>query len=160
MVAHLGFGGRRENHFGQLFRLAQAFGQLNAADRAAFLIFLPAAAAQIAAYHRFDFHRREPFRHHRAVGNRLGFGFRQHVEHSLPREMVGHDVRQFAEPEIGNLRQDFAFPDNGLVQNHIKCRQSVGGDNQHGFAVDFVQIAHLARIDFFERKCIHHHASI
>src|SRR5437868_5318984 len=53
MLALLRLGGRRENWLGQLVRLAQAFRQSDAADRAGRLIILPARADDVAAHYRF-----------------------------------------------------------------------------------------------------------
>ena len=114
------------------------------------MVFLPAAAGQIAAHDGFDFYRCQAFGDDGAFFDGAGFGFGQHVVHALAGEVVGHDVGEFAEPEIGDLGKDFAFAGDGFGQDDVEGGQAVAGDDQHGFVVDFVKIAHFAGVDFFQ----------
>jgi hypothetical protein len=69
---------------------------------------------------------------------------RQDVVHGLPCEMVGHDVGEFVEPEVGDLGEDFAFLWDGFVENHVKSGQAVAGNDEHGLLVNFVEVADFA----------------
>ena len=138
MLADCGFGGWGEDDFGQFFGFAQVFRQPDAADFACGLVGFPAAAADVAAHHGFYFDGGKPFGDNSAGCDGLGFGFGQDVVHSLPCEVVGHDVGEFAEPEIGDLGEDFAFAGDGFVENDVKGGEAVAGDDEHGLAVYFV----------------------
>ncbi len=43
-----------------------------------------------------------------------------------------------------------ALEGNGIGQNHVECRQPVGGDDQQVLIVDIVDITHLALVNLFE----------
>ena len=131
VVAHGGLGRGGEDRFGQLFGLAQAVGQGDAADLAGALVVLPAAADQVTAGDRFHRHRLESAGHHRALGVQRRIGpCRQHRRHVDTGEVVGHQVCGLAEPEIGDLAQHLALAGNRVGQHHIEGRQAVGGDHQ------------------------------
>ena len=72
VVAGLRLRRRREDRFGQAIRLAQAGGQLDAADAAGLLVFLPARARQVAARDALDRQRPRAPAEHRSAAQRRG----------------------------------------------------------------------------------------
>lgn len=139
----------------QFFSFVQALGQFDAADGAGFSVFLPAAAGEVAAHDGFDFDGGEAFGDDGAFFDGSGFAFEQNVVHALAGEVVGHDVREFGKPEVGDLGKDFAFARDGFGQDDVEGGKAVGGDDEHGFFVDFVEVAHFAGVGFFEADLGH-----
>jgi hypothetical protein len=72
------------------------------------------------------------------------------VFHFQARQMIGHHVARFREPEQGDLRQDLSLEGNGIGQHHVEGRQAVGGDDEQMLGVHVVNIAHLSLVDFLE----------
>ena len=138
MVADGGFGGRGEDDFGQLLGFLQAGGKGNAAYRAGLPVVFPAAAGQVAAHDGFHFDRGQFFGDDGAFFQCLRLVVRQYVVNGVAREVVGHDVGEFAEPEVGDGGEDFAFAGNGVVEDDVEGGEAVGCDHQHTFIVDFV----------------------
>ena len=144
MVAHLGLGGRRVDGLGQLGGVGQAFGQGNAADRARFLVFLPAAAGQVAAHHGLDQHGLEALDQHGAARDLGHFGGRDHGFGRFAGQVVGADVAEFVEPEQRHLRQQLALAGDGLAHDHVKGREAVRGHHQDAVIAHGIVVAHLA----------------
>jgi len=155
MVAHGGLGRGGEDRLGQLLGLAQAVGQVDAADLAGALVVLPAAADQVAAGDRFHRHRLQLAGDHRALGvqGRV-HAFGQHAGHVDAGQVVGHQVRGLGEPEVGDLAEHLALARDRVGQDHIERRQAIGGDHQEvvprwgtgrqSLARDIEHITHLA----------------
>ena len=118
-----------EDWFRQLVGLLQAFRQLDAADRAGGLVVFPAGADDVAAYNRLHQDWLQALRHNGAAFHLLHFvlchdGFRGYAG-----QVVGDDVAQFFEPEVGHLVQDHAFARDRLVHHDVERGQAVGGDD-------------------------------
>ena len=144
MLAGLGLGGGREDRLGQLAGVFQAGGQRHAADRLRGLVFLPAAAGQVAAHHGLDRNRLEPLDQHRAAYHLRQLGRCDHALGRLASQVVGADVAELAEPEQRHLREQRAFAGDRLTQNHIKSAEPVAGDHQQAVFADGVVVAYLA----------------
>ncbi|MNV31585.1 hypothetical protein D3C71_1228970 [compost metagenome] len=157
MVANGGLGRGGEDRLGQLLGLAQAVGQLDAADLAGALVVLPAAADQVAAGDRFHRYRLQRAGDHRTLGvqgrvHALG----QHAGHVDAGQVVGHQVRGLGEPEVGHLAEHLALARNRVGQDHVERRQAIGGDHQQvvprrgtgrqPLARDIEHITHLAAV--------------
>ncbi len=148
MVAHCRLGGRRVNRRGQLGGVLQPGGQLDAAHRLVVLVFLPAAARQIAAHHRFDRQGFEALDQHRAPDHLRHLGGAHHALGRVTGEVDRADVQtlgaQLVKPEQRHLRQQRALAGNRLAHDHVKRTQAVAGDHQDAVVADGVVVAHLA----------------
>ena len=51
---------------------------------------------------------------------------------------------EFAEPKVCHRRENRAFARYRVGENHIECRQAIGGDNEQIRRVDGVDVAHFA----------------
>ncbi len=151
VVAYGGLGRGREDRLRQLLRLLQAGGQGDAAQRAGRPVILPARTDQVAACDRLHRHRLQPPRHHRALLVQREVGTRrQHLGQRHVEQVVRHQVRSLAEPEIRHLGQHLALAGDRIGQHHVECGQTVGGDHQQPIVGQRVDIAHLAAVDQFE----------
>ncbi|MNY34410.1 hypothetical protein D3C86_1687470 [compost metagenome] len=72
--------------------------------------------------------------------------------------MVGHQVLELVEPEVGDGGEDLALLRDRLVEDDVEGRQTIGGHHQHALVVDFVEVANLARVDLLQAQgggCAH-----
>ena len=120
--------------------------QLDAADRAALLIFLPARAGQIAADHALDRHDFRLSAERRAAGQHPAVDPARQV-HLLD---VGRDqmvrLAEQLEPEGGDLRQHPPLVGNAGRQHPVEGADPVGADQQQAVA-QIVNVAHLPAAD-------------
>ncbi len=144
VLADVGLGGRGEQRLGQLVGLAQAGGQLDAADGAACLIVLPAGADDVAAHDGFHQDRLEALGHDGAAAHLFHFVRRDHGFRRHAGQVVRHDVAELLEPEVAHLVQHHALARDRLVHDHVEGRQAVGGDDQDLVVADGVVVAHFA----------------
>ena len=144
MLAGLGLGGRREDGLGQLAGVFQAGGQRHAADRLRRLVFLPAAAGQVAAHNGLDRNRLEPLDQHRAAHHLWQLGRRDRTFGRIAGQVVGANVAELVEPEQRHLREQRTFAGNRLAQDHVKSAEPVAGDHQQAVFADGVVVAYLA----------------
>ncbi len=71
------------------------------------------------------------------------------AEHVFERnigQLVGDDVTEFLEPEIGHGGEYGALAGDGCGHDHVEGRQAVGGDDQQVIVADGVDVAHLAAV--------------
>ena len=146
MTAHGGLGGRREQRFGQSRGFLQTGRQSVAAQLAAGPVHFPARSGQIAAHDALDGQgnglagqNRPPFQL-LAVGTKLG-GIAVDVGFL---DVVGHQVGETLHPKQRELVENNALAGNRVVQNDVKGRHTIRGDDQQGVVVDIVNIPHLA----------------
>jgi hypothetical protein len=59
-------------------------------------------------------------------------------------QLVGNDVAELVEPEIGHGLQHFALARNRVGQDDVEGGQAVGGDDEQLVGVDGVDVADLA----------------
>jgi hypothetical protein len=144
VIAHVGLAGRGEDREGQLLGLLEAGGQVDAADGAGVLVVLPAGADHVATHHGLDGQRGQALDHQRAaahlvalVGGHHGFG----VDAG---ELVGDDVAELGEPEVGHGHQHATLARNRIREDDVEGRQAVGGDDEQRVGIDGVDVAHLA----------------
>ena len=99
----------------QFFSFVQALGQFDAADGAGFSVFLPAAAGEVSRARLASILTgvRRLATTARFSTARASLSGKTSV-HALAGEVVGHDVREFGKPEVGDLGKDFAFA--GMVR--------------------------------------------
>ncbi len=122
----------------------QAGRQRHAADRLRGLVFLPAAAGQVATHHRLDWNWLEALDQHGTAGDLRQLGRRDHALGRLAGQVVGANVAELAEPEQRHLREQRTLARNRLAQNHVKGAEPVAGDHQQSVLADGVVVAHLA----------------
>ena len=144
MLAGFGLGGGREDGLGQLAGVFQAGRQRHAADRLRGLVFLPAAAGQVAAHHGLDRDGLEALDQHGAAHHLRQLGSCNHTLGRFTSQVVGADVTELAEPEQRHLREQRALAGYRLAQNHVKSAEPVAGDHQQAVGADSVVVAHLA----------------
>ena len=144
MLAHSGFGRRREDRLGQLGRITQARRQGHATHALLRLVFGPAAACQIAAHHGFYRQGLQAFDEHAAALHLRHLIGLHHAFGRIAREMVGADVAEFAKPEQGHLREQSALAGDWLVHDHIKRADAVAGHHQDAVIAHGVVVAYLA----------------
>ena len=144
MIAHLCLGSRGIDGFRQLGRVHQACGQLHAAYGLVFLVFLPAAAGQIAAHHRFNHDGLEALDQHGAALHLLDFLGRHHGLGGFARQVVRADVAQLVKPKQRHLRQQYTLARNGFTHDHIESRQTVRRHHQNAVIAHGVVVTHLA----------------
>ena len=143
-MAYRGFAGRCEDGFGQAGRQWQTQRQCDAADGAAALIILPAGADQVAAHDGFDRQRPKPFDDETAVVYLRAF-FRSDDRFWVDSgQLVGQDMRQPVEPEIGQLREHLALVRNRVGQYGVEGGKAVAGDDQQPVVINGVNVADLA----------------
>ena len=135
VVADLGLGRGGEDRLRQLVGLEQVRRQLDPADRAAFLVFLPARAGEVAADDALDRVHLQPLHPHRPFGDLLG--------DVLGDEVVGDDVRGQPEPEDRHPVQHLALVGDRRRHHHVVGGDAVGGDHQQ-VVVPLVDLADLA----------------
>ena len=118
--------------------------QRDAADGAGLLVVLPAGADHVAAHHRLDRQRLEALDDDGAAAHLValvGGDDRFRVDAG---ELVGHDVAELGEPEVGDGLQYLALARDRVGQDDVEGRQAVGGDDQQLVGVDRVDVADLA----------------
>ena len=64
--------------------------------------------------------------------------------------MIADDTRRFCEPEIRYCGQQFTLSWNNLLKHNIKGRKPVGGDDEHVFVIDGINVAYFAAGNEFE----------
>ena len=137
IVSGIGFRGRSDDRGGELLVFFHAFGQLHAAEFAAtVLILTPCGAGQIPTDNHF---------------HAEAFAFQSHGHHrvrsgQLP---VGYDVARGIEESGCNLVQHLPFEGDSFGQDHIECRNTVGGHHDHQFVVDVIHVAYFSVIYAF-----------
>ena len=152
MVTDFSFGAGGEDRLSQLLGFLQAFGQLNAADFAGFLVAVPTAAGDVAANDAFDRQHVQLFAFHAVA---CEFGFLEEFGHIFGingNHMVRNNVFSQIEPEFGDLSQHSAFFHNHVFQNMVKCGNTVSGN--HNNAV--TNIIHLTNLAGFKRFVLLH----
>ena len=150
MVAKLRLGGGSVDRLRQLVGFLQPLGQRDAADGAVFLVAGPAAAGDIAADDAFDGQHFQLFAHH-ALALVLGLAEKlRHIGGIHRKHVVGQNILRQIEPELGHLGQHLALVHHGVVQDHIKAADAVGGDHDEAvtIVVNFADLALLDGLDF------------
>ncbi|MNJ67813.1 hypothetical protein D3C77_640140 [compost metagenome] len=66
--------------------------------------------------------------------------------------MIGHQILELVEPEVGDGRENLAFFGNRLGENHVEGRETIGGDHEHALVIDRVEITDLAGIDLLQAQ--------
>jgi len=162
VVAFLGLGGRGEDRRGELLRLLEAPGQLDAAHLAGLLVVLPARADEIATHHRLDRQRLQLFDDDRpATHLRLLVFACNHALRVDPGELVWHHVCEPLEPEVRHLGEHASLVGDRVGQHDVERREPVAHHDEHFVRPDGVDITHLAAADTrqaFEvrlEECLH-----
>ena len=144
VVAHLGLGRRGVDRCGQLGRIGQPRRQGHAANGLAVLVFLPAAARQIAAHHGLDQDRLQALHQHGAVFDLGNFFGRDHALRRFAGQVVGANMAQLGKPKQRHLGQQLALARNGFAHDHVKGRQAIAGHHQNAVIAHRVVVTHLA----------------
>ena len=55
-------------------------------------------------------------------------------------------MRELAHPELSDLVEDDALAGDRRWHDDIKCRDPIGGDDQHVLVIDVVDIAHFTAV--------------
>lgn len=152
MRAELSLRGRREDGFRELFGLAQAGGELDAADFARRLVVLPAAADDVAARNALDENRLQALRNHGAAGNLRNFLGLHDRFRGNAREVIGDHVLQLLEPEVRERRKNLALAGNRIAEDHVKGGNAVRGDKQKLVVAHGVAVADLAAVNLLEGR--------
>ena len=139
----LGLGGGGEDGLRQTVRQAQARRERHAADSPAGLIFLPAAASQVAPHHAL--HRQGPglLHHHGAARQQVPVGLQPRGPGAVPPEVVGHQVGGGLKPVGGHGREDAALVGDALRHHAVKSTDAVRGHDEE-LAAQVINVPHLA----------------
>ncbi len=153
IVPLFGFGGGSEDGLGELVALAEIGGEGDAADRAAFLIFEPAGAGDVAADNELDGDDLcRPAEHHAALeGFSVGFveagdGFGGGGEEVIGNEVEGANE---IEPTGADFGEEDAFAGDGGGEDDIEGAHPIGGDDEDGGGLvaggrNLIEVADLA----------------
>ena len=141
---------------GSLSALLQARRQLHAADRAVCLVFLPAAAGEVAAHHRLDRHRLQALDQHRAAAHlRALRRARPRSPARSPVRWFGHDVRRACANQNSAICVSTSpLPGIGSPMIDVEGRQAVARDHQDAVVADGVVVAHLAAREQRQRSAM------
>src|SRR5690606_1028909 len=60
------------------------------------------------------------------------------------RRVIGHDMRQLAQPEFGQFRQDLALAGYGIVKNDVEGGDAVGGHDKQLVVADGIHVPDFA----------------
>lgn len=107
VVANLSLRGRGEDGFGQLGRIYQAFGKLNATYSARLLIVLQTGTGKVATHNALDGEHVCLLYQHKAASKLIGIGLEllRKVGNVGRDKMVVHHIGQKVEPEARKLRE-------------------------------------------------------
>ena len=136
-----------EDGFGEFGGFGEAGGQRESANGAGFLVFLPAAAREVATHDALDGEGLGFLDDHAAAGELRGEGLergRQGIV-GAGEEVVRHEAGEAVEPEEGDLREDFAFARDAVGHDDVEGGEAVAGDEQEAVAEveDFADFAGL-----------------
>ena len=147
-MAGFGLGGGGEDWFGQLRSFLQPGGKRDAANGLLRLIFFPATAGKVTAHDAFDGERFRFFDDHAAPFQLRGEWLKLRREGIVwtGQEMVRLPRGHLREPEMRDLRQDFALTRYAIGQDAVEGGNAVGGDKQEAVA----QIENLPDFAAFE----------
>ena len=137
------FGGGSEDRFGKLVGLAQTGRELDTADGAVSLVFLPAGAGEIAASDTFDRQRMGLTDDHGTASEIVGKFVVRRREFGGGENMIGDDVVKEIEPEERELGENAALVGNRRGHDDVESREAVGGDEEETVA-EIINVANLA----------------
>ncbi len=147
-------GGRSEDGGGEAVGLAQAGGELEAADVARFLIRAPAAADEVAADDALDRDGLQfPHDHAAELEVRVGEAAAGEFAGLVGEEVVADDAAGLGEPPVADLGEDGALAGDAVGQDHVERGEAVGGGEEEGVA-EVEDFTDLAGGDAGERQVI------
>ena len=153
MLTDRRFGRRRENRFRELFTFPDPFRQTDTADGAVFFVAFPAGACNVSANNAFYRNHLQLLGFH-AVSVKFRFSEKlRHIRYINRNHMVRYHAFCKIKPKPGHLIQHFALFRNGIFQNIVKCRNTVGTDHNKAVA-QIIQFTNLPR---FKRLIFFHH---
>ena len=145
MLAQRRLGGRGEDRLGKLGSLDQALGELDAAHGAILVVGLLAGTGQVTAHDALDGDGLGLLHQHGTAGQvaRVLLELLGIVGRVARDEVVGHQVGELVEPELGDAVQHLALEGNLIRQDVVESRDAVGCHHQQG-VTRIVDIADLA----------------
>ena len=130
----------------QLVAFLQAFRKLNAADSAVFLVALPAGAGDVAAHDALDGDHGQLAAQHAASAELLRAEERRHIIYIYTEHVIRDHIFGIVKPETGHLGQNPALVGYLVLQNYVKCRDTIGGIHDQRIA-DVVNLAYFSFLD-------------
>jgi hypothetical protein len=154
VVADVGLGRRREDRLRERGAVEQPLRQRDAAHRAGLAVVDEPASGEVAAGHALDGLHDQPTAQHRAAAELVCVRreLRGVVVDGRGHEVVGHQVRELAEPPQGQAGEHRALVRDRGREHDVVRRDPVGGHQEQVVVVDGVELADLAAGDQRERE--------